>query len=77
MNWFNGKKTYINSAFMAMTSLIHLMEGGLTLAEFAGSDHMINLFEALGLSTLRVGIVKIQKETTHEIVKQIHFPHAG
>jgi hypothetical protein len=45
------------------------MEGDLTLAEFAGSDHMMSLFEVLGLSTLRVGIVKNQQETTHEIVK--------
>jgi hypothetical protein len=68
MSWFNGKKTYILSAFMIVVSLIHLLAGNLTLIEFIGSDHMINLFEALGLSTLRIGISQNQKETTHEIV---------
>jgi hypothetical protein len=77
MNWFNGKKTYIVSAFMVMVSLAHLVTGDSTLAEFISSDHMMNLFEAIGLSTLRVGIWQNQKETTHEIVKNIQFPYAG
>jgi len=64
MNWLNGKKTYIVSALMALTSLVHLMTGNLTLVEFIGSDHMMTLFEALGLSTLRAGIWKNQQETS-------------
>lgn len=77
MKWFNGKKTYLVSALMAMISLVHLATGDLTLTKFVSSDHMINLFEALGLSTLRASIWQNQKETIHEIVKKIHFPNAG
>jgi hypothetical protein len=77
MKWFNGKKTYIVSAFMVMVSLMHLATGDLTLTEFVSSDHTVNLLEALGLSTLRVGIWQNQKDAAHEIVKNIHFPHAG
>ena len=77
MNWFNGKKTYIISVLMALTSLTHFMTGESTLLEFVGSNQMVNFFEALGLSTLRVGIQRNQEEATHEIVKQVHYPHAG
>lgn len=77
MNWFKGKKTYIVSALMVMTSLVHLTAGDLTMVEFLSSDHMVSLFEALGLTTLRTGIMQNQKETTREIVKNIHFPYAG
>lgn len=77
MNWFNGKKTFIVSALMAMASLVHLITGDLTLVEFVSSEHLMTLFEALGLSTLRTGIRKNQKDTTREIVQSIHFPHAG
>ncbi len=77
MNWLKGKKTYIISALMVMTSLIHLITGDLTLAEFLNGEQIINLFEALGLTTLRAGVWQNQKDTTHEIVKKIHFPYAG
>jgi hypothetical protein len=77
MNWLNGKKTYLVSALMVITSLTHLMTGDISLVEFVGSDHMTNLFEALGLSTLRVSIWKNQLETSQEIGKKFHFPPAG
>ncbi len=77
MNWLNGKKTYIISALMAMASLVSLVTGDLTLLEFLNGEQMINLFEALGLTTLRAGIQQNQKDTTHEILKNIHFPYAG
>jgi len=77
MNWLNGKKTYIVSALMALTSLVNLMTGDLTLMEFLNGEQMISLFEALGLTTLRAGIRQNQQETLHEIVKNIHFPYAG
>ncbi len=77
MNWFRGKKTFIVSAIMAMASLVHLISGDLTLVEFVSSDHMMSLFEAMGLSALRTGIGQSQKDTTHSIIKNIHFPHAG
>ena len=49
---------------MALASLVHLVTGNLTPAEFISSDRMMNLFEALGLITLRAGIRQNQKETT-------------
>ena len=52
------EKTYIVSALMALVSLVHLVTGNLTLVEFISSDHMMSLFEALGLTTLRAGIQK-------------------
>jgi len=58
MNWLNGKKTYIISALMVLVSLVHLVTGNLTPMEFISSDHMMNLLEALGFTTLRVGIQK-------------------
>jgi hypothetical protein len=58
MNWLNGEKTYIGSALMALVSLVHLVTGNLTLVEFISSDHMMSLFEALGLTTSRAGIQK-------------------
>lgn len=77
MSWLNGKKTYIISALMVMTSLVRLITGDLTLMEFLNGEQMINMFEALGLTTLRLGIGRSQKETIQEIVKNIHFPHVG
>jgi hypothetical protein len=56
MNWLNGKKTYIVSALMALTSLVHLVTGNLTLVEFISSDHIMTLFEALGFFSLRAGM---------------------
>ena len=63
-NWLNRKKTYIVSALMALASLVHLVTGNLIPVEFISSDRMMNLFEALGLITLRAGIRQNQKETT-------------
>jgi hypothetical protein len=77
MDWLKGKKTYIISALMAVTSLVHLITGDLTLVEFLNGEQMINLFEAFGFTTLRAGIQKNQKDITSEIIKNIHFPHAG
>lgn len=77
MNWLKGKKTYIVSALMVMVSLMQLVTGDLTLVEFLNSEQMTQLIEALGLTTLRAGILQAQKDTTREIVKNIHFPYAG
>ncbi len=77
MNWLNGKKTYIISFLMILTSLIHLLTGDLTLKEFLNGEELINLLEAMGLSTLRIGVSQNQKNTVHEVVKNMHFPHAG
>jgi len=62
---------------MVMVSLANLATGSITLTEFVSSDDMMKFLEAFGLSTLRIGIWQNQKETTHEIVKKINFPHAG
>ncbi len=77
MNGLNGKKTYIVSALMVIVSLIHLFLGDISLTEFVSSDHMTVLLEAVGLSTLRVGIKKNQEDTVHEVLKRINSPHAG
>ncbi len=58
MKWFEGKKTYIISALMAATSLMHLINGDATLQEFIMSDQVTTLMEALGLGTLRSGIAR-------------------
>jgi len=77
MNWLNGKKTYIISALMAVVSLMQLVTGDLTLVEFLNGEQMINLFEAVGLTTLRVGVGQNQKDTVSEIIRNINFPYAG
>jgi hypothetical protein len=77
MNWLNGKKTYIISALMVVVSLMQLVTGDLTLAEFLNGEQMINLFEAVGLTTLRVGVGQNQKDTVSEIIRNINFPYAG
>ena len=77
MNWLNGKKTYIISILMAVVSLMHLVTGELTLIEFISGEQMMNLFEALGLTTLRVGVAKNQKDTVNEVLRNINFPFSG
>ena len=77
MNWLNGKKTYIVSALMALVSLVHLVTGNLTLVEFISSDHMMSLFEALGLTTLRGrNPKKLERNNPLNPKKYLHF-HAG
>ena len=77
MSWLNGKKTYIISFLVVFISLIHLFTGDLTLKEFLNGEQIINLLEAMGLSTLRIGVSQTQKSIVDEVVKNINFPHAG
>jgi hypothetical protein len=56
MIWLKGKKTYIVSGLMVLTSLIHLILGEIGLVEFFATEHMNTLLEGLGLSTLRAGV---------------------
>ena len=77
MIWLNGKKTYIISFLVVFISLIHLFTGDLTLKEFLNGEQIINLLEAMGLSTLRIGVSQTQNSIVHEVVKNINFPHAG
>ena len=63
--------------FLSWWSLIHLFTGDLTLKEFINGEQIINLLEAMGLSTLRIGVSQTQKSIVHEVVKNINFPHAG
>jgi len=65
------EKTYIVSALMTLVSLVHLVTGNLTLVEFISSDHMMSLFEALGLTTLRA-----ERNNPLNPKKYLHF-HAG
>ena len=77
MSWLNGKITYILFFLVVFISLIHLFTGDLTLKEFLNGEQIINLLEAMGLSTLRIGVSQTQKSIVHEVVKNINFPHAG
>jgi hypothetical protein len=56
MQWLKGKKTYIIAGLMATASLIHLLSGDMSLAEFATSEHLNTLLEGEGLGTLRAGV---------------------
>lgn len=56
MNWLKGKKTYIVSGLMALTTLTQMLVGETTLQEFILSEHVTTLIEAVGLGTLRAGI---------------------
>lgn len=58
MQWLQGKKTYLISALMVLVSLIHLVVGDMSLAQFVTSEHVITLLEATGLATLRAGVAK-------------------
>jgi len=58
MNWLKGKKTYIIAVLMVAVSLIHLLSGDMSLAEFVTSEHINALLEGIGLGTLRAGIGK-------------------
>ncbi len=58
MNWLKGKKTYIVAALMALASLVHLLAGDMSIAQFVTSDHVITLLEATGFASLRAGVSK-------------------
>ncbi len=77
MDRLKGKKTYIVSTLMFLTSLFNLIFGDISLNEFFSSDSMNLLLEAMGLSTLRAGIKQNQQDAIIEVVKKINFPHAS
>ena len=56
MQWLKGKKTYIIAGLMATASLIHLLSGDMSLADFVTSEHLNTLLEGVGLGTLRAGL---------------------
>lgn len=56
MNWLKGKKTYIIASLMVAVSLVHLLSGDMSLAEFITGEHINTLLEGVGLGTLRAGI---------------------
>ena len=58
MKWLQGKKTYIIAGLMVLTSLVHLVAGDISLAEFITSEHVNTLLEGVGLSTLRAGVAQ-------------------
>ena len=58
MEKLKGKKTYIVAVLMFLTSLTHLLTGEMSLVEFAASEHLNTLLEAIGLGTLRAGVAK-------------------
>jgi hypothetical protein len=56
MQWLKGKKTYIIAGLMVAASLIHLLSGDMSLADFVTSEHLNTLLEGVGLGTLRAGV---------------------
>ena len=56
MNWLNGKKTYIIATLMVLVSLVKLITGDMTFADFFSSNDINVLLQALGISALRSGI---------------------
>ena len=58
MYWLKGKKPYLIAGLMVLVSMLHLVFGDISLAEFVTSEHVNTLFEGIGLGTLRAGISK-------------------
>ncbi len=56
MIWLQGKKTYLIAGLMVLVSLIHLILGEVSLAEFVAGEHVNTLLEGVGLGTLRAGV---------------------
>jgi len=59
--WLDGKKTYIVSALLVLVSLVRLVDGDITLAEFFNNEDFLVLLNGLGLSSLRAGVSKMGK----------------
>lgn len=63
-DWLSGKKTYIVSATMAISSILGFTStGGITaviplILEFVTSPEMMNLLTAGGMATIRHGVSK-------------------
>ncbi len=58
MYWLKGKKTYLIAGLMVLVSMLHLITGDMSLAEFVTSEHVNTLLEGVGLGTLRAGVSK-------------------
>lgn len=58
-SWLKGKKAYIVAGLMALVSLIELLTGEITLAQFVDGDNLTLLLEGTGLATLRAAIDKL------------------
>ncbi len=58
MYWLKGKKTYLIAGLMVLVSMLHLITGDMSLAEFVTSEHVNILLEGVGLGTLRAGVSK-------------------
>ncbi|MCH6578909.1 MAG: hypothetical protein IH802_00900 [Nitrospinae bacterium] len=58
MYWLKGKKTYLIAGLMVLVSMLHLITGDMSLAEFVTSEQVNTLLEGVGLGTLRAGISK-------------------
>jgi len=57
--WLDGKKTYIVSALLVLVSLVRLIDGDISLAEFFAKEDFLVLLNGLGLGSLRAGVSKI------------------
>ena len=56
MYWLKGKKTYPIAGLMVLVSMLHLITGDMSLAEFVTSEQVNTLLEGVGLGTLLAGI---------------------
>ena len=44
MYWLKGKTTYLIAGLMVLLSMLHLVTGDMSLAEFVTSEHVNTLF---------------------------------
>ena len=56
MDWLKGKKTHIIATLMVLVSLVRLMAGDTSFAEFFTSNDINLLLEGLGIGALRAGM---------------------
>ena len=54
-----GKKTYLIGGLMVLVSMLRLITGDMSLAEFVTSDHVNTLLGGVGLGALRAGVSKL------------------
>lgn len=53
MSFLQGYKTYIISGLLVLVSLVHLVNGEMTLVQFLNSPDLLVLLNGLGLAALR------------------------
>lgn len=57
-----GRKTYIIAFIMVLASLVEVLTGDISIVEFVGTENFQLFLEGLGISAIRAGISKIDKD---------------